>query len=86
MSNPPPRERLADIDTQALYRALEERRHELGLSWRQVSRRTGVGLMTLSRLSNDSGTPNADNLAQLLAWLGEEAFWYRVRRPQVIRP
>lgn len=81
-----PHERLADLDVPALYERLEARRALLGLSWRQVSRRTGVGLMTLSRLSTNSGTPNADNLAQLLAWLGETAFWYRPRIRKEINP
>lgn len=83
--SPAPKERLADLNVPELYQRLDARRQEQGLSWREVSRRTGVGLMTLSRLANDSGTPNVDNLAQLLTWLGEPAFWYRVRPRPITR-
>jgi transcriptional regulator with XRE-family HTH domain len=57
------------VNTEELGRAIRRRREELGLSLRDVAAKTSVSASTLSRIENGTGTPDADNIARLTAWL-----------------
>lgn len=54
-----------------LHAALDARRRELGISWREVARQTGCTTSSLFlRLSRDDLGLHADTLVSLLVWLG----------------
>jgi hypothetical protein len=55
------------FDFAGFYRALNARRENLEISWRQVSHEAGVGKSTLARMSR-MRRPDADGLAALSAW------------------
>jgi len=57
------------VNTGALGRAIRRRREDLGLSLRDAADLTGVSASTLSRIENGTGKPDAENIAQLAAWL-----------------
>ncbi len=57
------------INTVELGRALKRRREELGLSLRDVNKKTNISASTLSRIENGTGKPDADNIARLTSWL-----------------
>jgi transcriptional regulator with XRE-family HTH domain len=56
------------LDVPELYRRLDVRRREQGLSWRQLAARLDLSASTLSRLA-DGNRPDADALVSLLVWL-----------------
>jgi hypothetical protein len=54
-----------------LWAALDRRRTELGISWREVARQTGCTTASLfTRMQHDDLGMHADTLVTLLAWLG----------------
>ena len=57
------------FDSQALYRALDERRASRGLSWKQVAEETGVSVSTLTR-TRLSGRLEVDGVLAMVSWLG----------------
>lgn len=57
------------VNTEELGRAIRRRREELGLSLRDVAAETSVSASTLSRIENDTGKPDAENIARLTSWL-----------------
>jgi hypothetical protein len=57
------------LDCEALYRALDVRRREKRISFRQIMREAGLRPATTTRLGHGE-PPNADSLIRLLAWLG----------------
>jgi hypothetical protein len=55
----------------ALWAALDLRRADLGISWREVARQTGCTTGSLfTRMQHDDLGMHADTLVSLLAWLG----------------
>jgi transcriptional regulator with XRE-family HTH domain len=56
------------LDVPELYRRLDVRRRERGLTWRQIADRVDVSPSTFSRLA-DGNRPDADALVSLLVWL-----------------
>ena len=59
----------AEFDHHAFYGALDAHRQALGLTWKQVSARTGVSASTLTRMSQGK-RPDVDGFAALLDWSG----------------
>lgn len=59
----------AQLDVDALYAALDQRRRSLDLSWRQVAAKAGVSPSTLTRLGQGK-RPDVTSLAALVKWLG----------------
>jgi len=56
------------LDVPELYRRLDVRRRERGLTWRDLARLVDVSASTFSRLA-DGNRPDADALVSLLVWL-----------------
>lgn len=56
------------LDVRALYRDLDLIRCRDGITWRAVSRQTGIPASTFSRLA-DGRRPDVDSLCTLVAWL-----------------
>lgn len=56
------------LDVPELHRHLDAERRNLGLSWRGVSRQTGLPSSTFSRIAQGRGI-EADALVTLLVWL-----------------
>lgn len=56
------------IDTAALYNALDAARMELNLSWRALAKEVGVSPSLFSRLGNGM-KPDADGFATIVSWL-----------------
>ncbi|NUS04631.1 MAG: hypothetical protein HOV97_18975 [Nonomuraea sp.] len=56
------------LDVPQLHRRLDERRRELGLTWRGVAQQTRLAPATFSRLTNGCSL-EADALVTLLVWL-----------------
>ena len=63
------------FDSKALYRALDDKRLQRGLSWQQVARETGVSAATISR-TRQGGRMEVDGMLALVRWLDRpvEAF------------
>lgn len=59
----------AQLDVDALYAALDQRRKSLGLSWRQAATKAGVSPSTLTRLGQGK-RPDVTSFAVLVKWLG----------------
>jgi len=57
------------FDPKALYRALDQRRDELGLSWKQVADEIGVSTSTLTR-TRLGGRMEVDGVLAMVSWLG----------------
>lgn len=57
------------LDSRFLYRLLDARRVELGLSWRAVARELAVEPVVLRRLAV-GGAPDAHGLLSVVLWLG----------------
>ncbi len=57
------------FDGEAYYKALSVTVDARHINWRQVSKETGVGASTLTRMSQGKG-PDAASLAALSAWSG----------------
>ena len=64
---------MAHLDIAALYATLDAERQQRGLSWREVSRQTGVSASTLSRMGKGESRPDVDAFATLVHWLGADA-------------
>lgn len=60
------------LDVPELYRHLDERRRERGLTWRQLADVVRVSPSTFSRMT-DGRKPDADALVTLLVWLDLDA-------------
>ena len=56
------------LDATELYRRLDTRRQERGISWRQLARENGISPCIPSRLKNGSA-PDAHTLLSLIVWL-----------------
>lgn len=56
------------LDVEELYRRIDVRRREQGLTWRQLAARLDLSASTLSRMADDK-RPEADALVSLLVWL-----------------
>lgn len=56
------------LDAPELYRRLDVKRQERGISWRAVGRETGISPMIFTRLKQDH-SPDAHTLLTLLVWL-----------------
>ena len=59
----------AGFDQSAFYAALDSKRQERGLTWKQVAAESGVGASTLTRMGQGKG-PDAKGLVSLVAWSG----------------
>ncbi|MCX4751733.1 hypothetical protein OG455_41780 [Kitasatospora sp. NBC_01287] len=55
-----------------LYRRVDGRRRERGLSWRRLAAELGLSASTLVRMGG-GGAPDADALVTLLVWLDLDA-------------
>lgn len=62
----------AEVDTQALHAAVDQKRAQLGLSWRELSRQLEISPSTFSRMTLGH-RPDVDTFATLLRWLGMPA-------------
>lgn len=58
------------FDPEALYRALDVARRSQRISWRSLCKSASVDPGVTSRLAYGQ-SPNLDNLARLLVWLGD---------------
>lgn len=59
----------AHLDVIALWDALDARRRQIGVSWRQAADAMNVCPSTLSRMQNYKH-PSAEGLIRMLDWLG----------------
>ena len=57
------------FDAQALYQALDARRVERGLIWKQVATETGVAEETIKR-TREGGRMEVDGMLAMVNWLG----------------
>ena len=57
------------FDSMALYRAVDERRVSLGMSWKQVAADVGVSVSTLTR-TRLGGRMEVDGALAMVSWLG----------------
>ena len=62
----------AQLDVDALYGALDQKRQRLKLSWRQVASAANVSASTFSRMTQGK-RPDVDSFARLVSWLGVSA-------------
>jgi transcriptional regulator with XRE-family HTH domain len=60
---------ISRFDAQALYDALDRKRTERGLTWREVAAETGVSAATLTR-TKDGGRLEVDGMLAMVTWLG----------------
>lgn len=58
----------SELNTDALYAALDSKRAEKKLSWKQVANEVEVSASTLTRMAQGK-RPDADGLTSLLGWL-----------------
>lgn len=61
-----------ELDVDALYAALDQKRRSKGLSWRQVATEVGIASSTFSRMTQNK-RPDVDSFAALVGWLGMPA-------------
>ena len=63
------------FDSEALYKALDDKRRSLQMSWRQVADEIGVGVSTITR-TQGGGRMEVDGMLAMVAWLEKpvEAF------------
>ena len=61
--------KIASLNVDNLYAALDAQRDSAGLNWSQVAEQAGVSPSTLSRLSQGK-RPDVDSLAALCTWAG----------------
>jgi transcriptional regulator with XRE-family HTH domain len=57
------------FDSKALYHALDTRRIERGLTWKEVALEIGVASATIAR-TKDGGRMEVDGMLAMVAWLG----------------
>lgn len=60
------------VDVDALYAALDAKRQEENLSWRELAGRLEISPSTLTRMAQGK-RPDVDAFATLLRWLGMSA-------------
>lgn len=60
------------FDPVALHAALDRRREEMGISWREVARQNGLSSNNLSAWLRQGRSINAEYLCRLMAWLGTD--------------
>jgi transcriptional regulator with XRE-family HTH domain len=65
------------VDVAKLYDALDAKRRERGLLWRQVAQQANVSPSLLSRMGNKQ-RPDLDGFVALVQWLGEKAETFMV--------
>lgn len=70
------------FDARAIYRALDVRRNERGMTWAQVAAATGSGSASALTRLRDGGRIMFPGAMRMFGWLGEPAvrFTRRVRR------
>lgn len=61
------------VDVGRLHAALDAKRTERDLSWRQLAKEIGVSPSTMSRLTNEDVRPDVDAFAAMVTWLGVPA-------------
>ncbi len=61
------------VDVRRLHTALDAKRAEKDLSWRQLAKEIGVSPSTISRLTNEDLRPDVDAFAAMVTWLGVPA-------------
>lgn len=59
------------FDSNALYKALEQKREEEGLSWSDISREIGVSASTITRTKH-GGRMEVDGMIAMVDWLDEK--------------
>ena len=57
------------FDSAALYAALNEKRIQSGMTWKQVAAETGVSEATLKR-TGEGGRMEVDGMLAMVHWLG----------------
>ena len=57
------------FDAHALYQALDARRVERGLTWKQVAAEIGVAEGTIKR-TREGGRMEVDGMLAMVSWLG----------------
>jgi len=57
------------FDTKALYAALDARRQERGLTWKDVAAEIGVAETTIRR-TREGGRMEVDGMLAMVNWLG----------------
>lgn len=62
-----------ELDVPTFVAALDRRREECGLSWREVAEKTGTSPSTLTRMKQGK-RPDVDTFASLSIWLGIPPF------------
>lgn len=62
----------AEVDAQALQAAVDKKRGQVGLSWRELARELQVSPSTFTRMAQ-GGRPDVDTFATLLRWLNMPA-------------
>jgi len=60
------------IDVEAFYAALDAKRQQANLSWRELARSLKISPSTLTRMAQGR-RPDVDTFATLLRWLGMSA-------------
>lgn len=73
------------LDVSRLHAALDARRIEKDLSWRQLAKEIGVSPSTMSRLTNEDLRPDVDAFAAMVAWLGVPAERFLVDEEGIAR-
>lgn len=63
----------AHLDVIALWEALDAKRRERDISWRQVAREMAIQPSTLTRMQKYA-CPSAEGLIRMLTWLGVPTF------------
>ena len=58
------------FNSKALFRAIDARRVERGLTWKQVASEIGVAESTIRR-TRDGGRMEVDGMLAMVDWLGE---------------
>ena len=59
------------FDSAALYRAMDQKREELGMTWADVSSEIHVSASTIRR-TKDGGRMEVDGMLAMVGWLGEQ--------------
>lgn len=62
----------AEVDPQALQAAVDKKREQTGLSWRELARALEISPSTFTRMAQ-GGRPDVDTFATLLRWLNMPA-------------
>lgn len=60
------------FDSKRFFRDVDQRRQDVGLSWRQLGRELEVSASTFSRMAQEK-RPDVDTFLKVLHWLGAPA-------------